>query len=95
MMDEWQRGLSLHGLLQEDKENFCSAVRNEAKAAGLLDSNDNCWDFFINKVRPTFHLHHPCLCHTSLLFACMLFASHRSGQLQPSPLQRYPAALTR
>lgn len=35
----------------EDKEEFCNAVRNEVKAAGLLDSVENCWDFFIQKVR--------------------------------------------
>jgi hypothetical protein len=34
---------------QEDKDNLCNAVRNEVKGAGLLDSPDNCWDFFINK----------------------------------------------
>jgi hypothetical protein len=34
----------------EDKDNFCNAVRNEVKATGLLDTTDNCWDFFINKV---------------------------------------------
>ena len=36
--------------LQEDKENFCNAVRAEVKAAGLLDSPGNCWAFFIEKV---------------------------------------------
>lgn len=34
----------------EDKDNFCNAVRIEVKATGLLDTTDNCWDFFINKV---------------------------------------------
>jgi dynein heavy chain len=34
----------------ENKDTFCNAVRNEVKATGLLDTNDNCWDFFINKV---------------------------------------------
>ena len=36
--------------LQEDKENFCNSVRTELKATGLLDTTDNCWDFFIDKV---------------------------------------------
>jgi dynein heavy chain len=35
---------------QEDKDNFCNAVRNEVKATGMLDSAENCWTFFINKV---------------------------------------------
>lgn len=41
---------------QEDKDNFCNAVRNEVKAAGLLDTPDNCWDFFIDKVRRYLHV---------------------------------------
>jgi hypothetical protein len=35
--------------LQEDKDNFCNAVRAEIKQAGLLDTTENCWSFFINK----------------------------------------------
>lgn len=35
---------------QEDKDNFCNAVRNEVKGTGLLDTPENCWDFFISKV---------------------------------------------
>eukprot|EP00955_Chlamydomonas_euryale_P098702 365162-Chlamydomonas_euryale.AAC.26 len=31
----------------EDKETFCNAVRNEVKAAGMMDTVENCWDFFI------------------------------------------------
>lgn len=34
----------------EDKDTFCNAVRNEVKATGMLDSAENCWKFFINKV---------------------------------------------
>lgn len=40
----------------EDKEAFCNAVRNEVKATGLLDTVENCWDFFINKVRKFLHI---------------------------------------
>ena len=36
---------------QEEKENFCNAVRNEVKAAGLMDTTDHLWEFFIDKVR--------------------------------------------
>jgi hypothetical protein len=38
---------------QEDKDTFCNAVRTEVKATGMLDSPENCWDFFINKVCAT------------------------------------------
>ena len=34
-------------------------VRNEVKASGLQDTPDNCWQFFIERVRvdPACHLH--------------------------------------
>lgn len=35
---------------QEEKENFCNAVRNEVKAVGLMDTTDTLWEFFIDKV---------------------------------------------
>lgn len=34
----------------EDKEAFCNAVRSECKAAGILDTMENLWEFFIDKV---------------------------------------------
>ena len=40
---------------QEDKDNFCNSVRGEVKQAGMVDSADNCWDFFIDKAS------NPCL----------------------------------
>ncbi|KAK9866454.1 hypothetical protein WJX84_011662 [Apatococcus fuscideae] len=41
---------------QEDKDNFSNAVRNEVKASGLIDTPENCWDFFIDKVRKYLHV---------------------------------------
>jgi dynein heavy chain, axonemal len=41
---------------QEDKENFCNAVRSEVKATGMLDSTENCWDYFIAKTRRFLHV---------------------------------------
>ncbi len=35
---------------QEDKDTFCNSVRGELKQAGMVDSADNCWDYFIDKV---------------------------------------------
>eukprot|EP00232_Nephroselmis_pyriformis_P019075 CAMPEP_0182900652 /NCGR_PEP_ID=MMETSP0034_2-20130328/28990_1 /TAXON_ID=156128 /ORGANISM="Nephroselmis pyriformis, Strain CCMP717" /LENGTH=4527 /DNA_ID=CAMNT_0025034901 /DNA_START=131 /DNA_END=13711 /DNA_ORIENTATION=+ len=40
----------------EDKDNMCNAVRNEVKQAGIIDSMENCWEFFIDKVRRYLHL---------------------------------------
>lgn len=36
---------------QEDKEMFCNSVRTEVKATGMIDTPDNCWDAFIDRVR--------------------------------------------
>lgn len=35
----------------EDIENFSNSVRNDVKAAGILETPDNLWDFFIEKIR--------------------------------------------
>eukprot|EP00658_Telonema_sp_P-2_P056788 TRINITY_DN45241_c0_g1_i1.p1 TRINITY_DN45241_c0_g1~~TRINITY_DN45241_c0_g1_i1.p1 ORF type:complete len:419 (-),score=130.09 TRINITY_DN45241_c0_g1_i1:60-1316(-) len=40
----------------DDKENIINSVRNECKAAGIIDTNDNCDEFFLSKVRETLHL---------------------------------------
>lgn len=34
-----------------DYRFFVSGVRNEVKGAGILDSRENCWKFFIDRVR--------------------------------------------
>lgn len=34
----------------EDKDTFCNSVRGELKQAGIVDTIENCWDFFIDKV---------------------------------------------
>lgn len=35
----------------EDIENIVNAIRPEVKGAGLIDSKENCWKFFIERVR--------------------------------------------
>ena len=40
----------------DDKDNIINAVRPEVKAAGLMDSRDNCWNFFIDRVRKNLHV---------------------------------------
>uniref|UniRef100_A0A803V8E2 Dynein axonemal heavy chain 17 n=1 Tax=Ficedula albicollis TaxID=59894 RepID=A0A803V8E2_FICAL len=35
----------------DEVENIISSVRNEVRARGLLDSRENCWSFFIERVR--------------------------------------------
>jgi dynein heavy chain len=37
----------------EDVDNIVGAVRNEVKASGIYDSKENCWKFFIERVRKT------------------------------------------
>ena len=39
-------------LFSDDEcENIISMVRNEVKGAGLQDTRENCWKFFIDRVR--------------------------------------------
>lgn len=35
----------------DDMENIIGAVRNEVKGAGIPDTRENCWKFFIDRVR--------------------------------------------
>ena len=40
------------GLFPDDEvENIISGVRNEVKGAGLQDTRENCWMFFIERIR--------------------------------------------
>jgi dynein heavy chain, axonemal len=44
-------------LMQKDeKDNCCNAVRGEVKQAGMQDTQENLWEFFIEKVRKNLHL---------------------------------------
>ncbi|XP_010006532.1 PREDICTED: LOW QUALITY PROTEIN: dynein heavy chain 9, axonemal [Chaetura pelagica] len=36
---------------EDEVENIINSVRNEVKGRGLLDSRENCWKFFIERVR--------------------------------------------
>ncbi|XP_060515880.1 dynein beta chain, ciliary [Cylas formicarius] len=35
----------------DEVENIIAGVRNEVKGAGMLDTRENCWKFFIDRVR--------------------------------------------
>ena len=35
----------------DEVENIISGLRNEVKGSGLQDTNENCWSFFIDRVR--------------------------------------------
>lgn len=40
------------GLFQDDEvENIISSMRPQVKSMGLQDTRENCWKFFIDKVR--------------------------------------------
>ena len=41
---------------KDEKDNCCNAVRGEVKQAGLQDTQENLWDYFIEKVRKYLHL---------------------------------------
>ncbi|GFR19443.1 dynein beta chain, ciliary [Trichonephila clavata] len=36
---------------EAEVENIISALRSEVKSAGIYDSRENCWNYFINKVK--------------------------------------------
>lgn len=35
----------------EDMDDVIGAIRNEVRQAGIVDTKENCWKFFIDKVR--------------------------------------------
>ena len=41
---------------QDEKDAAANGVRKEVKAAGLADTNDTCWDFYVAKCRDNLHL---------------------------------------
>ena len=62
----------------EDKDNVVNAIRNEVKAAGVMDSSENCWDYFIDKVQPQWLSTEPNLHFGALhLTPCSLLITHR------------------
>ena len=38
---------------EDELADIISGVRNEVKAAGIMDSTENCWSFFIDRIRTT------------------------------------------
>lgn len=40
----------------EDKDNIVNAIRTAVKGAGIIDNRDNCWNFFIDRVRTNLHM---------------------------------------
>ena len=40
----------------EDIDNIVNAVRSAVKGEGLIDNKDNCWKFFMDRVRKNLHM---------------------------------------
>ena len=38
----------------EERDEIINALRGETKSLGLVDTSENCWSTFINKVRTLF-----------------------------------------
>jgi hypothetical protein len=70
---------------QEEKDQIIGSVRGEVKAAGIVDTNDNVWDFFIEKV------------HLSLSVSSLLWGANkvvpRSGATFTSVCASAPSAM--
>lgn len=43
----------------EDKDTIVNNIRPAVKGAGIIDNKDNCWNFYIQRVRKNLHM---CLC---------------------------------
>ena len=39
-------------LSEEEVDGVMTAVRRDVRALGLLDTVENCWRFFVDRVRP-------------------------------------------
>ena len=84
----------------DTKEEVLSSIRGEVKAAGIADTRENSWDFFISKVfnprhtRP--HARLPAPCPPTRTASCLptqhaTFA-HRSGNICTSCSAAHPLA---
>lgn len=40
----------------EDIDNIVNTVRGAVKSEGIVDSKDNCWKFFLDRVRRNLHM---------------------------------------
>ena len=43
----------------QDKLDICNALRPQVQAEGIIDTPDNCWEFYLESIRKNFHL---CIC---------------------------------
>jgi dynein heavy chain len=43
----------------EDKDTIVNNIRPAVKGAGLIDNKDNCWNYYIQRVKKNLHM---CLC---------------------------------
>ncbi len=45
-------------LSEEEVDGVRKAVRSEVRELSLLDNNENCWNFFMNRVRQQLKVSH-------------------------------------
>jgi dynein heavy chain len=41
---------------QDERDSLASSLRDEVKAAGLIETSENCWKFYINRCRQNLHV---------------------------------------
>ena len=65
---------------EEETEEIVSAVRGEVKALGIFDSRENCWKFFLDKVRHQLKVSH---FYTTLILTILVVVakSKRNGYI--------------
>jgi dynein heavy chain len=40
----------------EDKDNIINQIRAKVKSAGIQDTNENCWNYYIDRVKANLHM---------------------------------------
>jgi dynein heavy chain len=41
---------------QDEKDALCNSIRTEARHAGIVETTDNLWNYYVNKCRSNLHI---------------------------------------
>ena len=75
------------GLFADDElENVINSLRNEVKGAGIQDTKENIWKFFIDRVRRQLKVLYSLVCSDSLHLSALISARLFSVSLLLGPL---------
>ena len=69
----------------DELENIIGGLRNEVKSAGMQDTRENCWSFFIERVRRQLKVKALCVC--VCLFVCLFVCLQPIGMCAKAATQ--------